>query len=157
MGAISIRLEGHETKVFYCRFHFVRTNVNNIIPRLIEKDYFRQWRYTMRERDYLLDVVSYTASGILLMMIFYSLAVYLQNKNREFIFYALYTLCTAFLLFLKSFLNLSGSAFHYFYEEYLDFMMMTASVFTYLFFVRQFINTKEDHPRLDTFCAGRSW
>jgi signal transduction histidine kinase len=151
MGAISIQLEGHGSKELYCRFHFVRTNVNNIIPRLIEKDYFRQWRSSIRDRDYLLDVVSYTASGILLMMIFYSLAVYLQNKNREFIFYALYTLCTAFLLFLKSFLNLSGSGFHYFYEEYLDFMMMTASVFTYLFFVRQFLNTKEHHPRLDTF------
>lgn len=151
LGAISITLQPHETKEFYCRFNFVRTNVNNIVPRLIEKDYFRQWRTNLRDKDYLLDIVSYVASGILLMMIFYSLAVYLQNHNREFLFYALYTFCTAFLLFLKSYLNLTGTHFHYFYEEYLDFMMMTASVFTYLFFVRQFINTKEQHPRLDRF------
>lgn len=151
LGAINIRVAPHDTTVYYCRFNFVRTNVNNIIPRLVEKDYFRQWRSSVRDRDYLLDIVSYVATGILLMMIFYSLAVYLQNHNKEFIFYALYTLCTAFLLFLKSFLNLTGSDFHYFYEEYLDFMMMTASVFTYLFFVRQFINTKENHPGLDKF------
>jgi len=151
LGAIVVRLQGHESKTYYCRFKFVRTNVNNIIPRLIERDYFRQWRSSIRDRDYLLDVVSYVACGILLMMIFYSVAVYLQNRNKEFIFYALYTFCTAFLLFLKSYLNLSGTRFHYFYEEYLDFMMMTASVFTYLYFVRQFINTKEQHPGLDRF------
>lgn len=151
LGAIVVRLEPHETATYYCKFNFVRTNVNNIIPRLVEKDYFRQWKSSIRDRDYLLDVVTYVACGILLMMIFYSLAVYLQNKNREFIFYALYTFCTAFLLFLKSYLNLSGTRFHYFYEEYLDFMLMTASVFTYLYFVRQFLNTKEQHPRLDRF------
>lgn len=151
LSALLLTLEPHETATFYCRFHFVRTNVNNIIPRLIEKDYLRQWRSSILDKDAMLDVVSYVASGILLMMIFYSLAVYLQSYNKEFIFYALYTFCTAVLLFLKTYLNMTGSAFYFFYEEYLDFMVMTASVFTYLFFVRQFINTKEQHPGLDRF------
>lgn len=148
-GALLIKLEPHETSVFYCRFQFVRTNINNIIPRIIEKDYLREWLESIREKDSLLDIITYVACGILLMMIFYSLAVYLQNRSKEFIFYALYTLCTTSLLFLKSFLNLSPSPFHYFYEEYLDLMIMTASVFTYLVFIRQFINTREQHPRLD--------
>lgn len=150
-GALNITLEPHETWVYYCRFNFVRTNVNNILPRLVERDYIRQWLGDIRDKDYLLDIVTYVACGILLMMIFYSLAVYLQNHSKEFIFYSLYTLCTVFLLFLKSFLNLSPSAFHNFYEEYLDFMLMTASVFTYLVFIRQFISTKEHHPGLDKF------
>jgi signal transduction histidine kinase len=151
MGARLITLQPHETRMFYCRFNFMRSNVNNIIPRIIEKDYFRQWRSSISDRDYLLNTITYVATGILLMMIFYSLAVYLQSRSREFIFYALYTFCTAVLLFLKSFLTLSGSDFHFFYEEYLDFMVMTASVFTYLFFVRQFLNTKVLHPQLDRF------
>ncbi|MBO9565407.1 MAG: sensor histidine kinase [Niastella sp.] len=151
LGARLITLQPHETRTFYCRFHFMRSNVNNIIPRLIEKDYFRQWRSSISDRDYMLNTVTYVATGILLMMIFYSLAAYLQSGSREFIFYALYTFCTAALLFLKSFLTLSGSDFHFFYEEYLDFMVMTASVFTYLFFVRQFLNTKVLHPQLDRF------
>lgn len=150
-SALLITLEPHETAVFYCRFNFVRTNVNNIVPRLVEKDFLREWLEAIREKDYLLDIVTFVACGILLMMIFYSLAVYLQNHSQEFIFYALYTFCTASLLFLKSFLNLSPSSFHYFYEEYLDLMIMTASVFIYLSFIRQFINTKESHPRLDRF------
>lgn len=151
LGARLITLQPHETKEFYCRFHFMRSNVNNIIPRIIEKDYFRQWRSSISDGDYLLNTITYVATGILLMMIFYSLAVYLQSHSREFVFYALYTFCTAALLFLKSFLTLSGSAFHFLYEEYLDFMVMTASVFTYLFFVRQFLNTKVLHPQLDRF------
>lgn len=151
LGARLLTLQPHETRTFYCRFNFMRSNVNNMIPRLIEKDYFRQWRSSISDGDYLLNTVTYVVTGILLMMIFYSLAVYLQSHSREFIFYALYTFCTAALLFLKSFLTLSGSAFHFFYEEYLDFMVMTASVFTYLFFVRQFLNTKVLHPQLDRF------
>lgn len=151
LGTQLISLAPHETRVFYCRFGFMRSNLNNIIPRIIEKDYFRQWRASIGERDFLLPIITYVATGILLMMIFYSLAVYLQNHNREFLFYALYTFCTAVLLFLKSFLTLRGTAFHFFYEEYLDFMVMTASVFAYLFFVRQFLNTKVNHPGLDKF------
>jgi signal transduction histidine kinase len=151
LGTKIIKLAPHETAVYYCRFNFVRTNVNKFVPRLIEKSSLYIWAISVRYRDYILNIVTYIASGILLLMIFYSLAVYLQNRNKEFIYYAIYTLCTAILLFLKSYMTVSVTAFNYFYEEYLDFMILTASVFTYLFFVRQFINTRENHPRLDKF------
>lgn len=148
-GAKLLKILPRDTTEFYCSFNFVRTNVNSYIPRIIEKDSLNIWRTAVRDRDYLLDIVCYISCGIMLLMIFYSLAVYLQNKNKEFLFYSIYTFCTAFLLFLKSFLNVSATEFNYFYEEYLDFMILTASVFTYLFFVRQFINTREFHPKLD--------
>jgi signal transduction histidine kinase len=161
-GAKLLSLEAHETAVFYCRFNFVRTNVNSLLPRIIEKDYLYSWRINIRDKDNILDLICYVASGIMLLMIFYSLAVYLQNRNkenrsREFLYYAIYTFCTAFLLFLKTFLRTSATGFYYFYEEYLDFMVLIASVFTYLFFVRQFIDTRRHHPRLDRFLRYARW
>ncbi|OQP65178.1 hypothetical protein A3860_16020 [Niastella vici] len=150
-GVRRIELQPHELSVYYCRFNFVRTNVNSLIPRIIRYDYLYQWNMLQRDRDSLLDVFSYTVSGVLLFMIFYSLAVYIQSRNKEFIFYAYYTLLTCSLMFLKSYLNNSASAFNYFYEEYLDFMIMTGSVVTYQLFVRKFINSKENYPLLDRF------
>lgn len=148
-GVKRIYLLPHEKAVFFCRFNFVRTNVNALIPRLIMDDYLKQWGMMQRERDSMLDVFTYTVSGVLLFMIFYSLAVYMQSRNKEFIFYALYTFLTCSLLFLKSYLDTSATWFNYFYEEYLDFMIMTASVVVYQIFMRKFINSKEVYPLLD--------
>jgi len=150
-GVKRIALQPHELSVYYCRFNFVRTNVNSLIPRIIRYDYLYQWNMLQRDRDSLLDVFSYTVSGVLLFMIFYSLAVYIQSRNKEFIFYACYTFLTCSLMFLKSYLNNSASAFNYFYEEYLDFMIMTGSVVAYQLFIRKFINSKENYPLLDRF------
>jgi signal transduction histidine kinase len=150
-GVKQITLQPHEVATYFCRFNFVRTNINSLIPRIIRHDYLQQWGMIQRDRDGLLDVFTYIVSGVLLFMIFYSLAVYIQSRNKEFIFYAGYTFLTCLLLFLKSYLNYSATAFNYFYEEYLDFMIMTASVVIYQIFMRKFINSKEQYPLLDKF------
>jgi signal transduction histidine kinase len=148
-GVKQITLQPHEMATYFCRFNFVRTNVNSLIPRIIRYDYLAQWAMIQRDRDSMLDVFTYTVSGVLLFMIFYSLAVYIQNRNKEFLYYAGYTFLTCSLLFLKSYLNISATAFNYFYEEYLDFMIMTGSVVLYQIFMRKFINSKEQYPLLD--------
>lgn len=148
-GVKRIALRPHEEAVYFSRFNFVRTNVNTLIPRLIMNDFLQAYTILQRERDSMLDVFTYTVSGVLLFMIFYSLAVYIQSRNKEFLFYAGYTFLTCSLLFLKSFLNTSANSFNYFYEEYLDFMIMTGSVVMYQVFIRKFINSKENYPVLD--------
>jgi signal transduction histidine kinase len=150
-GVKRIELQPHEQAVIFCRFNFIRTNVNFLIPRIVRHDYLSQWTMIQRDRNSLLDVFSYTVVGVLLFMIFYSLAVYIQSRNKEFIYYACYTFLTCSLMFLKSYLNSSASAFNYFYEEYLDFMIQTGSVVTYQLFIRKFINSKENYPTLDRF------
>ncbi|OQP60813.1 sensor histidine kinase [Niastella populi] len=150
-GVKQITVQPHETATYFCRFNFVRTNINSLIPRIIRHDYLEQWGIAQRNRDSLLDVFTYTVSGVLLFMIFYSLAVYIQSRNKEFIFYAGYTFLTCSLLFLKSYLNYSATPFNYFYEEYLDFMIMTGSVVLYQIFMRKFINSREQYPLLDKF------
>jgi signal transduction histidine kinase len=150
-GVKPVTLQPHETATYFCRFNFVRTNINSLTPRIIRQDYLPLWSMSQHNRDRMLDVFTFTVSGVLLFMIFYSLAVYIQSRNKEFIFYAGYTFLTCSLLFLKSYLNYSATPFNYFYEEYLDFMIMTGSVVMYQIFMRKFLNSKEHYPLLDKF------
>jgi len=150
-GIKQITVQPGEQSVYFCRFNFVRTNVNLFSPRLIATEYVSQWLTVWRNRDNLLDVFNFTISGVLLFMIFYSLAVYLQSRNKEFLYYACYAFLTASLSFLKSYLNMSATPFNYFYEEYLDFMTLTGSVITYQLFMRKFINSRENYPLLDKY------
>ncbi len=150
-GSILLTIDARDSAIYLTKFRFVRTNVNNYLPRIIEKDYVPQFKSAMKIRDRTLDMITFIASGILLLMIFYSMAAYTQSRNLEFIFYSLYTLCTAILLFLKSFFNIDSGRFHYFYEEYLDFMILGLGVFFYLFFLRTFLNSRVNYPFLDKF------
>jgi hypothetical protein len=150
-GAKLLRLAPHETAVFFARYRFIRSNTNSFSPRIVEADYLPQFLKALRDRFYMQDVVTYVISGVMLLMIFYSIAVFLQSRKSEFIYYSFYTLCTALLLFMKSFLNLDHSWFNFFNEEYLDFVILCLGVFFYLIFVSRFLNTKLEYPFLEKF------
>ena len=150
-GCKILTLPPRDTMVYYARFNFVRSNINSFSPRLIEMDYLTQALAQLKQRDSMLDVVTYVATGILLLMIFYSLAAYMQYLNIEFIYYSAYAFCSALLLFTKALLNLEHSGFYFFYEEFLDFIILCTGVFFYLAFVRRFLDTKHKYPRLDKY------
>jgi len=150
-GCKVLAIPAKDTMVFFARFNFLRTNVNIFSPRLIELDYLDQYLKDMKFRDPMLDMVTYIASGILLLMILYSLAAYVQYLNVEFIYYSAYAFCCALLLFSKSYLNMEHTTFNFFYEEYLDFIILCTGSYFYLIFVRKFINTSNKYPLLDKF------
>jgi len=152
-----LKLEPGEKAVYFASFNFIRTNANNFSPYLIEKDYLSSWKKNVKHRDPVVDIITYIISGILLLMIFYSLAVYLQNRSREFLFYAVYALCSTALFFLKSFSVSESKEWNFVYEEYMDFMILSVGVYFYLNFVRHFINTREDHKGLDKFLKIVEW
>ena len=146
-----LRIPAGDTIVFFTRFNFLRTNVNAFSARLIEPAYAAQSVREFKFRDPMLDMVTYIATGILLLMIFYSLAAYGQYLNIEFIYYSAYAFCSGLLLFSKSYLNMDHTAFHFFYEEYLDFIILCMGAYFYLTFVRNFLNSKIQYPPLDKF------
>ena len=156
-GAKLLKLEPGEKAVYFASFNFIRTNANNFSPYLIERDYLPSWKKNVKHRDTVVDIITYIISGILLLMIFYSLAVYLQNRSREFLFYSVYALCSTALFFLKSFSVSESKEWNFVYEEYMDFMILSVGVYFYLNFVRHFINTREDHRSLDKFLKIVEW
>ncbi len=152
-----IKLAPGEKAVFFSSFNFIRTNANNFSPSLVERDFIRYWVKTVKYRDPTIDISTYVISGILLLMIFYSIAVFLQTRAREFLFYAIYAFCSTVLFFFKSYSLTESKEWNFFYEEYLDFIILSLGVFCYLYFVRWFINTKTNHPRLHKFLKIASW
>lgn len=152
-----LKLAPGERAVFFSSFNFIRTNANNFSPCLVERDFIRYWEKTVKYRDPTIDISTYVISGILLLMIFYSLAVFIQTRAKEFLFYAIYAFCSTVLFFFKSYSLTESKEWNFVYEEYLDFIILSLGVFCYLYFVRWFINTKNYHPRLHRFLKIASW
>jgi len=144
-----ISLQPHEDVVVFVRLRFLRSSQNTLVPIIMRADYIDKHKAVASVRRSGLDVVTYLASGMMLMMIIYSLAAFIQNRNKEYLYYALYAFFTGVLLFLISFLGMRLNEFNFFYIEYLDLMILCASVFYYLAFMRTFLNTKTNHPFLE--------
>ncbi len=144
-----ITVQPHETAVYYARFNFIRTNINSYLPRVVDKEFIWAWGMMIRSGDGFLNTITYLVCGMMLLMIFYSLAVYAQNHNTEFLFYAGYATCTVAMVFMKAFLLYRPSPLNSFNEEYLDFMILCAGVFFYLGFIRKFLNTGVKEPFLE--------
>ena len=144
-----ITLQPKEKTVIFARLRFLRSSQNTLSPLLMKPDYIDKHRAVAIVRRSGLDVVTYVASGMMLMMIIYSLAAYIQNGNKEFLYYALYAFFTGILLFFISFLGMRLNEFNFIYMEYLDLMILCASVFYYLAFMRKFLDTRENHPFLE--------
>ena len=153
----SITLQPKEKALFYLKLDFILTTVNSLWPRIIKSDFIPYFRTNLLSNKTTVNLFNYLTAGILLMMIFYSLAVYLQSYTVEFIYYSVYAFCMALLLFLKSYLFGAPTSFNYFFEGYFDFIIQMTGYYFYLLFFRKFLNTKQDHPFLEKVFVISSW
>lgn len=143
-----MELGSHQTATYFVKLKFIRTTTNTFTPVLVRDYYQNAYIITYQNSDRSGNIISFVFSGILLMMIFYSIAVYLLNRNAEFIYYAGYAFCLGLMLFLKSYIFKTPSSFNNFFEAYLDFVLQSAGTFIYLAFLRKFIDTKKNFPLL---------
>jgi signal transduction histidine kinase len=144
-----ITMAAWEKSVFFARLRFLRSSQNTLVPIIMRADYIDKHKAVAVVRRADLDIVTYLASGMMLMMIIYSVAAFIQNLNKEYLYYALYAFFTGLLLFLISFLGGRLNKFNFFYIEYLDLIILCASVFYYQAFMRTFLDTKNNHPFLE--------
>lgn len=144
-----ITLQPKEQSDFVARLDFVRTSATMFYPAMLQQEYAKPFLTEKKEGRSKTSMITYLASGVMLMMIFYSLAVFYTNKNKEFLYYSGYAACLALLLFLKSFLLYDFSSFNFFFESYWDFLVQCFGVACYFFFIRKFLATKRNHPFLE--------
>lgn len=144
-----VQLEAKAQSDFVARLRFVRTSATMFYPAVLQKEYAKPFLTEKKEQRSKTLMITYLASGVMLMMIFYSLAVFYLNKNNEFLYYSGYAMCLALLLFLKSFLLYDFSNFNFFFESYWDFLVQCFGVTCYFFFIRKFLATKRNHPFLE--------
>lgn len=139
---------------YYVHLKFVHTSVNAMDLRLIREHYVANFSRNIKIPLNNGNMYTYIITGILLMMIFYSMAVFILNGSVEFMYYACFALFTGMLFFLKSFYTKTTVPFNYFFESYLDFVIQSLGVFFYYIFLRKFLDTKNSFPFLDKLFAG---
>ena len=156
-GFALIRFSPHEKSLYFARLNYIRTTLSRLSPKLIQADFFPYFRTNLLSKKNSANFLNYLTAGILLMMIFYSVAVYLQNYQIEFLYYSVYAFCMGALLFLKSYLSGSFTSFNYFFEGYLDFIIQITGYSFYLLFFRKFLDTKKTHPFLEKVLGISNW
>lgn len=151
LGYRKISLAPHETSTFFVTLSFIKSPTNSINPNLTRDTLIKQGIILNHKNKTSIDVITNLFAGIMLMMIFYSISEYLQTGKPHFLYYVGYAACTSTLLFLKSTLHSTTTAFNFFFESYLDNIIFTAGNISYILFHRQFLETKKNYPALDRY------
>ncbi|MCZ2458047.1 MAG: histidine kinase [Chitinophagales bacterium] len=123
----------------------LKTYTNSLNPRLIQSTYLNSYIAILSGVNRTENIFTYIFSGLLLMMIFFSLANYLQNLNSEFLLYAGYAFFIGFMLFLKTASIPGADHFNFFMEGYLDFVMQGIGIIFYMAFMKKFLDTRTRH------------
>lgn len=151
-----LSLPAHDSTAYIARLQFLRTSATMFYPAVVKPDFIRSFLTDKIYYKEKVNLITYVVAGVMLMMIFYSIAVYRLNRSREFVYYTIYATSLALLLFLKSFLLYDFTEFNYFFESYWDFLVQCLGIGSYFMFIRKFLDTKIRHPFIDkTFKIGQ--
>ncbi|MCC6289770.1 MAG: hypothetical protein IT249_17980 [Chitinophagaceae bacterium] len=143
-----IILQPKEKSYFYIQLQPVKIQVNTFNPELINPAFLSAHAARVREDNNQISIFTYIIVGILGMMFIFSFANFIVTGKKEFLFYCLYILSNAGILFGKTYMYLSTSDFNYFFEEYLDFMLLLTGIVFYIYFLRYFLEINSQSNRL---------
>lgn len=148
VGFRLISLPAKDSATIYAELSFVKTYVNTIRPRLINIDYTKAFIAELRSTLNESDLMTYIFCGLLLMMIFFSMANFLQGANPEFLYYSGYAFFLGGMLLTKTMFGFRSSQISFFFEAYMDFIMQGLGIMFYMIFMQRFLDTKNNHPFL---------
>ncbi|MEP7108406.1 MAG: sensor histidine kinase [Ferruginibacter sp.] len=148
-GFQPIELSGGEKQVLIVKFNFTKRNLNYIQPQLISDGYLTKYKILKYFRNDGQPAIGNLLSGILLMMIFFTGANYLQSKKKEFLYNCCYSICMFGLIFLNTYLEKKSGILSSLFHEYLDFALLATGTVFYIAFTRKFLDTKSNYPLLN--------
>ncbi|HET9429661.1 MAG TPA: 7TM diverse intracellular signaling domain-containing protein, partial [Chitinophagaceae bacterium] len=151
LGYQKIMVPSKDTLTYYVVMRFVRTHINSVWPRLIHNLRIESFIKGIQEEHRVHNMMTFLFSGLLLMMIMFSIATYLQGANKEFLYYAGYAFFVGGMLFTKALYDLRPNAVGYFFEGYFDFIMQSVGIIFYMLFMQRFLITRKNHPFLYRF------
>lgn len=143
-----LALPAHDSAVIVAELEAVKTYLNKIDPQLISESYLDAFITAFHNSNPHANMITYIFCGLLLMMILYSLSAFLQDGNREFLYYSAYAFFLGSMLLVKAVYSFHTTPVSFFQEEYLDFVMQSAGHLFYLLFIQRFLFTKTNHPFL---------
>ena len=124
VGYRQITLNGKDSASFYAELKLVKTHINTMRPRIIHANRVESFIKDMQDANSIDNTITYLFSGLLLMMILFSLANYVQGANKEFLYYAGYAFFVGGMLFTKALYHYRPNYVGYFLEGYMDFIMV---------------------------------
>lgn len=127
---------------------FVKTYINTMRPRLINPEYLNSFVAAMHSSHNESDLMTYVFCGLLLMMILYSIANFIQGANPEFLNYSGYAFFLGMMLLTKAMFTSHSTRISYFLESYLDFIMQVLGIMFYMIFMQKYLDTKNQYPFL---------
>lgn len=148
IGFRMLSLGAHDSATIIAELGFIKTYLNTIRPRLIHAAQTDIFMSSLRSEHNNIQLVTYVFCGLLLMMILFSLASFIQGANKEFLYYSGYAFFLGGMLFAKALFDFKASNTSFFIESYLDFIMQCLGHMFYLFFMQRFLDTKHKHPFL---------
>ena len=89
--------------------------------------------------------MTYVFCGLVMMMILFSMANFLQGANPEFLFYSGYAFFLGVMLLTKAMFTYQPAT-SYFLESYLDFILQGLGLMFYMVFMQRYLATKCSIP-----------
>jgi signal transduction histidine kinase len=157
LGYRKITMAAHDTSTFFAVLSFIKAATNSINPSLTRTDLIREGIMINHTNKTIIDTITNLFAGIMLMMIFYAISEYLQTGKPEFLYYIGYSVCISLLLFLKSTLHQTTTAFNFLFESFLDNLIFSIGYIFYIIFHRKFLNTKRNFRELDKYLIWGTW
>jgi signal transduction histidine kinase len=148
IGYRYISLPPGDTATIIAEMTSIKTYNSKLTPRLIKDNYMLAYSALIHARQKDMDMLTYTICGLMLMMIFFSLANYVQGGNREFLYYAGYAFFTGLMLFLSRSNTFYATKANFFIESYLDFALHLTGYCFYMVFMQKYLATKENYSFL---------
>jgi signal transduction histidine kinase len=148
IGYRMITLAPHDTQTIVAQLGFVKTYINTMRPRLINPEYLNSYITGMQSANRDSDLVTFLFCGLLLMMVLFSIANFLQGGNREFLYYSGYAFFLGTMLGTKAMFTGHSSQISYFLEAYLDFIMQVTGIMFYMIFMQKYLETRSRYPFL---------
>ena len=150
MGYRLFILSPHDSATLLAEMTFVKTYINTIRPRVIQKSHLFTFIFDLAATRFYGNIITYLFCGLFLMMILFSLANYMQGGNQEFLYYAGYAIFLGGMLFTKTYFDLKINTHVFFMEAYFDFIMQCTGIGFYMIFMQKFLSTREKYPFLNT-------
>ena len=148
------RVLPHDTLTILAECYPLKTYTSGFYPNLIRKDHFETFIAKMQLEKSGVKLFTYMFCGLLLMMILFSLANYLQGGNKEFLYYAAYAFFLGMMLFTKLFYYNRSTGSNFFFEAYMDFVLQSLGICFFMAFMIRFLETRNNFPFLHKLYTG---
>lgn len=146
-----------EPATYIVELHFSKFDYNRMTAVLLQSSYVDNYLIELTSSYRERRISSYLLSGILLMMILFTLVNYYLSGKIEFLYNSAFSTCMFFLIFLSSYLNKKPDWFSSLFWSYLSLMLLIIGTIFYLFFIRKFIDTKNKYPVLEKLFKIETW